>query len=138
MVQLQRVRTHWDVAWKVPVGVGVESHGSRGSKNRLRRWEEKGSNHHRNRERSSFLGLVLPHSLDLGCQLFINDNYKTSNVKQANKKENDLHHLGIRFDRRLVRLLLIDDAERERDLECWGSSRLRSRSRSASFFSFRF
>jgi hypothetical protein len=30
------------------------------------------------------------------------------------------------------------ERERERDLECWGSSRLRSFSRSASFFSFRF
>jgi len=30
------------------------------------------------------------------------------------------------------------DRERERDLECWGSSRLRSFSRSASFFSFLF
>lgn len=49
------------------------------------------------------------------------------------------HHLfGIKFDNLLAKLVLIDDAERERDLECWGSSRLRSLSRSASFFSFLF
>ena len=52
------------------------------------------------------------------------------------------YHLGIRFDKRRVRLLLLDEPDRERARmgEYWGTSRLRSRSRSrsASFLSFRF
>jgi hypothetical protein len=113
----------------------------------MRAEERENSPHHDNCDRSNAqLANLLPHSLNRGCQ-FPKYCFNESTCSHGNtyRTKEDLHQRpGIRFDKRLVKVLLMDDAdrererERERDLECWGSSRLRSFSRSASFFSFLF
>jgi hypothetical protein len=131
----------------VVVGIGY----CRDSRIHPRRVEEReNSPRHGNRGRSNAQsGIHPPHSLNRGCQFpkccFFNENTLQAMETLIYRTKEDLHQRpGIRFDNRLVRVLLMDDAdrererERERDLECWGSSRLRSFSRSASFFSFLF